>query len=156
MVNVTTEQQIWQEKHAQFKNFNTKMLYTHCHGHAQNVAVKDACFKVDIKVTFEMTREICKLIKESLRRNNRIEEIRKTTKNQAKSVHSFCPTRWTVRGETLDSIINNYDQLVSLWEWSLQKHCVKCVQIGSFFWSVFSRIRARKNSVYGHVSYSEI
>ena len=36
-------------------------------------------------------------------------------------MHIFCPTRWTVRGETLDSIINNYEQLMSLWEWSLEK-----------------------------------
>ena len=26
-----------------------------------------------------------------------------------------------MRGETLDSIINNHEQLMSLWEWSLQK-----------------------------------
>ena len=107
------------------------MLYTHCHAHAQNVAVKDACFKVDIlKVTFEMTREICKLVKEFPQRNNRLEEIRKTTKNQAKSVNSFCPTRWTVRGEILDLIINNYDQPVSLWEWSIS-HMKKLI----FFFS---------------------
>ena len=106
----------------QFKRLNTKMLYTHCHGHALNLAVKDACFKEDmLKMTFEMTREICKLVKESPQRNNRIEEIRKTTKNQAKNLHSFCPTRWTVRGQTLDSIINNYEQRMSLWEWPLQK-----------------------------------
>ena len=36
-------------------------------------------------------------------------------------MHSFYPTRWTVGGETLDSVINNYDQLISLWEWSFQK-----------------------------------
>ena len=42
------------------------------------------------------------------------------TKNLAKFIHSFCPTRWTVRGETLDSLLNNYG-LMSLWEWSLQK-----------------------------------
>ena len=107
---------------AQFKKLNTKMLYTHCHGHALNLDVKGVCFKVDmLKMTFEMTRGICKLVKESPQRNNMLEEIRKTTKNQAKSVHSFCPIRWTVRGETLDSIINNYEQLVSLWQWSLQK-----------------------------------
>ena len=29
-------------------------------------------------------------------------------------------------------------------------HCVKSVQIRSFFWSVFSGIQTRKNSVYGH------
>ena len=73
-----------------------------------------------LKMTFEMTREICKLVKESPQRNNRLEEIRKTTKYQVKSVHSFCPTKWTVRGETY-SIISNYEQLMSLWEWSLQK-----------------------------------
>ena len=40
-------------------------------------------------------------------------------------------------------------------------HCVKSVQIRSFFWSVFSRIRTdygeirtRKNSVFGHFSRS--
>ena len=73
------------------------------------------------KVTFELTREICKLVNESPQRNNMFQEIRKTTKNQAKSEDSFCPTRRTVRGETLDSIINDYDDLMSLWEWSLRK-----------------------------------
>ena len=36
------------------------------------------------------------------------------------------------------------------------KHCVKTVQIRSFFWSVFSRIRTWKNSVLGHISSSEV
>ena len=34
-------------------------------------------------------------------------------------------------------------------------HCVKSVQTRSFFWSVFSCIRTRKNSVFGHFSCSE-
>ena len=70
------------------------MLYTYRHGHKPKIAVTDACSKVDIlKVTFEMTTEICKLVKESPQRINRYEERRKTTKNQAKIVYSFCPTR---------------------------------------------------------------
>ena len=43
----------------------------------------------------------------------------------------------------------------------IKYHCVKCVQIRSFFWSVFSRIqsecgkiRTRKNFVFGHFSRS--
>ena len=137
VVNVKTEQQIWQEKHQELlfslKKSIWKCYYTHCHGHLLNLAVKDVCFKVDIlKVTFEMTSEICKLVEESLQRNNRLEEMKKTTKNQAKSVHSFCQTRWTVRCETLDSIINSYDQRMSLWEWSLRNY-VKNVQIRSYF-----------------------
>ena len=45
---------------------------------------------------------------------------------------------------------------------SNQKHCVKCVQIRSYFWSVFScirteyrKIRTRNNSLFGHFSRSE-
>ena len=37
----------------------------------------------------------------------------------------------------------------------LLNNCVKSVQVRSFFWSVFSRIWTRKNSVFGHFSYSE-
>ena len=33
-------------------------------------------------------------------------------------------------------------------------HCVKCVQIRSFFWSVFFRIRT-ENSVFGHFHFSQ-
>ena len=98
------------------------MLYTHRHGHKPKIAVTDACSKVDIlKVTFEMTTETCKLVKESPQKSNRYEERRKTTKNQAKTVHSFCPTRWAVCSETLDLITNNYDELMSIWTCSLQE-----------------------------------
>ena len=38
----------------------------------------------------------------------------------------------------------------------LIQHCVKSVQIRSFFWSVFSCIRTRKNSIFGHFSRSAV
>ena len=70
---------------AQFERLNPKLLYRHCPGHVLNLAVKEACFKVNIpKVTFEMTREICKLVKESRQRNNRLEEIKKQPKIKQK------------------------------------------------------------------------
>ena len=31
-------------------------------------------------------------------------------------------------------------------------HCLKSVQIRTFFWSEYKKIRTRKNSVFGHVS----
>ena len=34
------------------------------------------------------------------------------------------------------------------------EHCVKSVQIRSYFWSIFSCIRTRNNSVFGHFSRS--
>ena len=34
-------------------------------------------------------------------------------------------------------------------------HCVKSIQIRSYFWAVFSCIRTRNNSVFGHFSRSD-
>ena len=36
-----------------------------------------------------------------------------------------------------------------------KNHCVKSVQIWGYLWSVFSCIRTRSNSVFGHFSRSE-
>ena len=40
--------------------------------------------------------------------------------NMEKSVHAFCPTQWTVRGETLNAILSNFYELRELWYWSLK------------------------------------
>ena len=32
----------------------------------------------------------------------------------------LCPTRWTVRGDPLAAFIDNYTELMDLWDWSLQ------------------------------------
>ncbi len=104
----------------QFKSLNGKMLFTHCYGHALNLAIKDACFKVDcLKETFETVYEICNLVEKSPQRDTKLTELREKFKNESKGVHSFCPTRWTVRGETLKSINDNHDELLELWTWSL-------------------------------------
>lgn len=104
----------------QIKEINSKCLYTHCYGHALNLAVGDAVKTVDcLKKTFETARDICKLIKRSPMRNTKLDEIRSETKNESRGIHAFCPTRWTVRGEALASILNNFKELMDLWEWSL-------------------------------------
>ena len=59
------------------------------------------------------------LVKKSPKRNTKLDEIRNHSKNNAKSIHTFCPTRWAVRGETLESILQNHTELLELWEWSL-------------------------------------
>ena len=76
-----------------FKLLNPKMLYTHCYGHALNLAVKDACFKVNLlKEAFEINREVIKLVKNSPQRDTRLKDMR-SEKLTRKSVHVFCPTR---------------------------------------------------------------
>ena len=39
-------------------------------------------------------------------------------RNDPKTIHVFCPTRWAVRGETSESVLKNHTELLELWEWS--------------------------------------
>ena len=52
--------------------------------------------------------------------------------------HWLCSDIFIVYFENISHIVHVFP----LWntDFSYQKHCVKCVQIWSFFWSVFSRI----------------
>eukprot|EP00112_Aurelia_sp_Birch-Aquarium-sp1_P015994 Seg3588.3 transcript_id=Seg3588.3/GoldUCD/mRNA.D3Y31 product="Zinc finger MYM-type protein 1" protein_id=Seg3588.3/GoldUCD/D3Y31 len=104
----------------QIKAINGKCLYTHCYGHALNLAVGDSIKSVEcLKGVFEVVREICKLIKKSPKRNTKLDDMRKKSKNDSKGIHAICPIRWTVHGEALDSILNNYIELMNLWDWSI-------------------------------------
>lgn len=105
---------------SQIKSLNPKCLYTHCYGHALNLSVKDACTKVEsLKDTFDCAKEICKLIKKSPKRETYLKKLRIQSGNKEKNVHAFCPTRWTVRGATLSSIIENHQELMELWKQSI-------------------------------------
>ena len=35
-------------------------------------------------------------------------------------IHTFCPTRWTVRGDAIESILVDYNNLNVLWEECLE------------------------------------
>ena len=99
-----------------------KCLYTYCHGHALNLAVKDSISRVSVvNDVLETVAEIAKLVKKSPQRDNALDKFREQAKNTSKGVHEFCPTRWTVRGEALQAAINNYSELKELWTWSLEK-----------------------------------
>ena len=99
----------------QIKSINGKCLYTHCYGHALNLAVSVRC----ISDSLDTVREIGKLIKKSPQRDTKLDKIRAETKNESRGVHALCATRWTVRGEALAAVLNNHAELMELWDWSL-------------------------------------
>ena len=69
--------------------------------------------------SFDIIREICKLVKKSPSRETYLKSVREATKNESKGIHAFYPTRWKVRGEACIAMINNHEELCRLWEWSL-------------------------------------
>ena len=104
----------------QIKTLNNKCLYTHCYGHALNLAVGDVFKGIPcLDSVFRTALEISKLVKKSPKRDTKLNELREMNENDTKSIHNLCPTRWTVRGEAFESYLNNYNQLMELWEWSL-------------------------------------
>ncbi len=105
----------------------SRALYTHCYGHALNLAVSDTIKKSTIcRDSLDVAFEIARLIKFSPKRNAALDSI-KASDNDSDSatatpagIRSFCSTRWTVRGDSLASILNNYTYLSELWDQCLQ------------------------------------
>ena len=98
-----------------------RAVYTHCYGHSINLATCDAVKQSRlIKSALEMTHEITKLIMYSPRREGTFKELRSAndiaTGSHSPGVRVLCPTRWTVRADSLASIIGNYAVLQSTWE----------------------------------------
>ena len=95
-----------------------RAVYTHCYGHSINLATCDAVKQSrPIKTALEMTHEITKLIKyvtayfQELKSANDV-----STGTYSCCVRVLCPTRWTVRADSLASIIGNYGALQQTWE----------------------------------------
>ena len=61
------------------KRLNRKILYTHCYGHALNLAVNDCIRKVEVlKDSWVMMEEVCNLVKKSPSRETKLKEICET------------------------------------------------------------------------------
>ena len=60
--------------------------------------------------------EITKLIKLSPRRDAIFQRLKDQFPEQSPGIRILCPTRWTIRAQTLNSIISNYQILLDVWE----------------------------------------
>ena len=97
-----------------------RALYTHCFGHALNLAVADTIKQSKIcQDAMGTAFEITKLIKFSLKRNAAFDRI-KAESASGVGIRTSCATRWTVRGNAIESILENYQVLHQLWEECLE------------------------------------
>ena len=102
-----------------------RAVYTHCYGHSVNLATCDSVKQSKpIKSALETIHEVTKLIKYSPRREHIFKEVKSATDastgNHSPGVCVLCPTRWTVRADSLASIICNYEALQSTWEEAIE------------------------------------
>lgn len=89
----------------------------HCYGHALNLACGDAKQCKILRDVLDSTYEITKLIKFSPCREAIFRGVRLTP--ESPGIRLLCLTRWTVRADSLKSMIDNYTALQETWEEAL-------------------------------------
>ena len=99
-----------------------RTLYLHCFGHALNLAVADPVKKSkECCDALETALEVTKLVKFSPKRNALFDKIKSEDEHSFGSgVRSFCPTQWTVCGDSITSILDNHSALMQLWDECLE------------------------------------
>ena len=96
-------------------------VYTYCYGHSLNLAVGDTIKGCKLmKSCLEAVHEICKLIKKSPKRDSMFERLKAQVVSEEDShtpgIRVLCPTRWTVRAASVQSVLDNYEVLLEVWE----------------------------------------
>ena len=108
---------------SQLLSQESRAIYTHCYGHALNLAVANTIKQsVVCRDSLDVAFEITRLIKFSPKRSAALDAIKAVHQDASDSAPSaagirlFCSTRWTVRGDAIASIIDNYESLNELWD----------------------------------------
>ncbi len=69
-----------------------------------------------MKKMLDTVQEFTKLVKYSPRRQTLFEKLKEEIAPGCPGIRVLCPTRWTVKADSMNSIINNYNVLQDLWE----------------------------------------
>ena len=57
-----------------------------------------------------------------------LSQLKEEMGSDAPGVRTLCPTRWTVRAESLYSILANYDHILLLWETGVHETEMKAIK----------------------------
>ena len=96
-----------------------KAFLIHCFAHALNLSVNDMVRQIPFLDNMSNSLEISNLIKLSPKRNALLDKLHKELAAEYPGFRTLCPTRWTVRGNSLKSILDNWLPLQKLWQESL-------------------------------------
>ena len=101
----------------QIRALEPRAMYTHCYGHALNLAVSDTVKQNKIlRDVLDITFEISKLVKFSPKRDAMFTRLKEELVPGTIGFRTLCPTRWTVRAASLHSVLENYAVFQALWQ----------------------------------------
>ena len=94
-----------------------KAIFLHCYGHGLNMAASDVVKQNKIlRNVLDTTAEISKLLKYTPPRDTLFENLKTQQTPHVPGFRTLCPTRWTIKASSLDSVIDNYEVFQDLWE----------------------------------------
>ncbi len=97
------------------QEIQSRAVFTHCYGHALNLIVAETIKQsAAMKDSLDICSEVIKLLKFSPRRETMLKEYKNERGSESSGIRTLCPTRWTVRAESLASIIDNYENVQEL------------------------------------------
>lgn len=103
-------------------DIESRAIFTHCYGHALNLAVGDTIKGIKVlRDVLDITYEISGLIKLSPKLDARFNTLKKELAPDCPGFRVLCPTRWTVRANSLKSVLDNYSVLNALWDECLEE-----------------------------------
>jgi len=91
-----------------------KAIYVHCCAHSLNLALQDATRSVPmIRDVLDTVRELNNVVRASAKRHALFEKIRADLAlvedhKTKSSLRQLCPTRWTIRASSFQSVLDNY------------------------------------------------
>ena len=101
----------------QICDMEKRVIYTHCYGHTLDLACSDTIKTIKLMGdSFDTAREITKLIKHSPCCDDIFKKLKAEISPGFPGICALCPTRWSVRPETLQSIPENFETLQSVCE----------------------------------------
>jgi hypothetical protein len=69
-----------------------------------------------LRDALDVTYEISKLLKYSPRRDTVFEKLKSQMAPEFPGFRTLCPTRWTVRASSLESVLSNYEVFLAFWD----------------------------------------
>lgn len=99
----------------QIRRKEPRAMYIHCMAHSLNLAIQDTCRSIQVmSEVFDIVLELSKLFKYSAKKKAMLLKLKSELAPASPGMKPLCPTRWTVRAESLRSIILNYTVILAV------------------------------------------
>ncbi|CAF3882931.1 unnamed protein product [Rotaria sp. Silwood1] len=92
-----------------------KAYFVHCNVHSLDLALQDlAKESIAINVAINITKDIVNFVRRSPKRLNIAEKLSYDLSISSSQLKPLCPTRWTVRASSMNSLLTNYQLVKSV------------------------------------------